>query len=139
MQLGGITQDGQLISVWGSGGTSIGSTASGVQRSVQGTRWTQGNAAVWYYVLEIDPGTPFVLSDTGSFRGLPSTFSGEGLPGFSLVTPVALTSELSTSEANVRGIARLRIDFARPVPVGGVGLLALLLGALGAMRLRRPS
>lgn len=137
MQLGGVSQAGQAIPVWGVEGTGTGSTASGVPRTVRGRRWTQGNAAVWYYVTEVDPATPFLLSASGSFRGLPSTFAGEGLPGFSLVTPVALTSALPTSEQNVRGIAVLRIDFARPVPVGGIGVLALLLGALGAARLKR--
>lgn len=137
MALGGLTHAGQMLSVWGLGGSSPGSTASGVPRVEEGTRWTEGNAAAWYYVVEVDPATPFVLSDVGSFRGLPSTFAGEGLPGFSLVTPMVVTAGLPGSSKNVRAIAALRIDFGeRSVPVGGAGILAVLLGLAGVMRLR---
>jgi hypothetical protein len=136
MALNGVSQEGQALAVWGLGGSSVGSTSSGLSRVEEGTRWTQGTASAWYYVLEVDPGTPFLLSDVGSFRGLPSTFAGEGLPGFSVVTPLVVTADLPTSMKNARAVAKLRIDFGgAPVPIGGVWVLALLLALIGAMRL----
>jgi len=142
MALGGVTHEGQALSVWGLGGIHTGSTASGVTRAEEGTRWTEGNASAWYYVPEIDPGTPFLLSGVGTFRGLPSTFAGVGLPGFSLVTPMVVTAALPTSSKNVRAVATLRVDFdAKPVPIGGAGVLAVLLVIAGMVRLRltRPA
>jgi hypothetical protein len=137
MALGGVTHEGQALSVWGLGGTHTGSTASGISRAEEGTRWTEGNASAWYYVLEIDPATPFLLSGVGTFRGLPGTFAAVELPGFSLVTPMVVTADLPTSSKNVRAVAMLRVDFdAKPVPTGGAGILAILLVSAGMARLR---
>jgi hypothetical protein len=100
--------------------------------------WTEGVAAAWFYVPEIDP-TPFTIHQSGTFRGLPSTFAGSGDPGFTLVTPMIVTSsDVSGSIHNARGIARLRIDFVgTPVPTAGAALLAMLLAAVGMAQLRR--
>ena len=137
MALGGVTHEGQALFVWGLGGTHTGATASGIERVEEGTRWTEGSASAWYYVPEIDPATPFLLSGVGTFRGLPGTFAGAGSPGFSLVTPMVVTADLPTSSKNVRAVARLRVDFdAKPVPTGGAGILALLLAGAGMARLR---
>jgi len=135
MALAGVTHEGQALSVWGLGGTRVGSTASGLTRIEAGTRWTQGDASAWYYIPELDP-TPFRLREVGTFRGLPSTFAGAGLAGFSLVTPMVVTADQFTSADNARAVAKLRIDFgAKPVPVGGAGIIAVLLALAGAMRL----
>ena len=142
MPLKGVTQAGQGLSVWGTGGTSTASTISGVERQVQGTPWTTGMASIWFYIPEIDV-TPFRIDATGTFRGLPSTFMGAGPPGFSLVTPMMITANLPSSTNNVRAIAKLRLDLGeRPVPVpvagpGALGILAILLGVVGCLRLRR--
>jgi hypothetical protein len=135
MALAGVTHEGQALSVWGLGGTSVGSTASGLTRTEEGTRWTEGRASAWYYIFEID-GTPFRLREVGTFRGLPSTFTGTGLPGFSLVTPMVVTADSFVSLDNARAVAKLRIDFGpRPVPLGGAGVIAVLLALAGVMRL----
>lgn len=142
MALAGFTHEGQALTVWGRGGVEVGSTASGVVRTEEGTLWTEGNASAWYYVPEIDP-TPFAILAAGSFRGLPSTITGGVVPGFSLVTPMVVTASLPNSSKNVRAVATLRIDLGvSPVPIGGVGALALLLTLAGLARLPvrpRPS
>ena len=136
MALGGVTHEGQALSVWGLGGSKVGATASGVTRAEEGTRWTEGNAAAWYFIPEIDP-TPFAITGVGTFRGLPGAITGAGVPGFSLVTPMVVTADLPTSSKNVRAVATLRIDFgAKPVPIGGTGILAVLLVIAGVARLR---
>ena len=87
-------------------------------------------ASVWYFIPEIDP-TPFLRRRTGSFRGLPSTFTGRGDAGFTFVTPMMVTSDLPTSAHDVRTVATLRIDFTTTnVPTRRAGVLAILL-ALG--------
>jgi hypothetical protein len=142
MALGGITQKGQGMSIWGVGGSAVDSTASGDQRVVRAAPWSTGTAEAWFYVLELDPGTPFLLSDQGSFRGLPSTISGTGPAGFTMVTPVVVTSlsNPGSSVNNVRGVARLRIDFEPEldsVPVLGSGIVAFLLCSYGTLILAR--
>ncbi len=140
MLLEGVQHDGQALVVWGAGaaGTHVGSTSSGLTRTEAGTLWTEGVAAAWFYVPEIDP-TPFTIHQSGTFRGLPSTFAGSGDPGFTLVTPMIVSSsDVSGSIHNARGIARLRIDFVgTPVPTAGAALLAMLLAAVGMAQLKR--
>jgi hypothetical protein len=136
MALSGITQEGQALAVWGVGGTGM-ATVSGVPRTVEGTRWTRGGASAYFLVTELDPVTPFLLSGAGTFRGLPSTYEGPGLPGFSLVTPMVATAQLAGSSKNVRALATLRIDFTpAAVPLGGPGVLAALLLATGVSAAR---
>jgi len=135
MALAGVTHQGQALSVWGLGGTSVGSTVSGLTRMEEGTRWTEGSAFALFYIPEIDP-TPFGITEVGTFRGLPNTFVGTGLPGFSLVTPMVVTADSFVSLDNARAVAKLRIDFGpRPVPLGGTGVIAVLLALAGVMRL----
>jgi hypothetical protein len=127
--LSGILHLGQGLSPWGAGGASLGQTASGQGRVVQAAPWTTGFATAWYF-LTIDP-TPFALADHGTFRGLPSTFTGTGLPGFSLVTPMVITTTLGPIlPVNARGIATLSIAFV-PEPhsllLVATGILALAL------------
>jgi hypothetical protein len=135
MALDGVTHESQSLAVWGVGGSSVGATPGGVPRTVEGTRWTQGAASAWYYVPELDP-TPFVLDGVGTFRGLPGTHMGPGVPGFSLVTPMVVTTRIPTSEGNARAVARLRIDFGPiAVPTAGGGVLAALLALAGVVAL----
>ena len=135
MPLDGATHLGQELVVWGEGGSNVASTTSGIVRSEEGTAWTQANAAAWYYIPEIDP-TPFRIQEVGTFRGLPGTFTGTGQPGFSLVTPMTVTSNLPSSHSHVRAIARLTLDFNAPaVPIGGTVALAAALLVAGVVRL----
>ena len=136
MALGGVTHAGQALSVWGIGGSQVGMTTSGLSRTEEGLLHTAGRARAFYYIPETDP-TPFAITKTGSFRGLPSTFTGTGVAGFSLVTPMVVTANLPTSGDNARAVAILRIDFnPQSVPLGGTSLLALLLVTVGLVRLR---
>lgn len=141
MRLAGISQLGQAFSVWGVGGSHVGATTSGLTRAEQATRWTAGEGTAAFYVTEIDPGTPFAISDVGTFRGLPSTYGGPGPAGFSVVTPVVVTADLAGSSKDVRALAKLRVDFkpSKPLPIGGAGALAILLVLAGIGRLRRRS
>ncbi len=137
MLLGGVQHAGQALVVWGAGGTNVASTSSGLARTEAAKLWTEGSADAWYYVPEIDP-TPFLISQVGTFRGLPSTFAGPGDPGFTLVTPMMVTADLPVSIHNVRGVARLRIDFNTiSVPTAGAAALAILLAVVGMAQLRR--
>ena len=138
MSIGGVTHEGQALVAWGAGaaGTNVGSTASGVGRVELGTLWTAGLASAFYYIPEIDP-TPFAMQSAGTFRGLPVTYMGPGDPGFSIVTPMVVTSGLPTSVHNARAIARLTIDFSpQNVPIGGAVVLGGLLLAAGVAQLR---
>jgi hypothetical protein len=143
MRLDGLTQAGQDLERFGSPGTNVGVTMSGKIRTEAGTRWTQGHASVWFFIPEIDP-TPFILAGVGSFRGLPSTFTGEGQAGLTLVTPMRVTFANPSpsgepSDPNVRALARLRIDFAaEPVPIAAAvaAIVAALLTGFGVVHLR---
>lgn len=138
--LEGVTHLGQPLEVFGLGGTHVGMTASGVPRVEEAERWTTGHAEAYFIVQEVDPGTPFLIEGTGTFRGLPGTFTGTGPAGFTVVTPMVVTADLPDSSRNVRAIARLRIDFgARPVPLAGSAVVAVVLAALGAARLGQVS
>lgn len=135
MSLEGATHRGQDLVVWGMGGSNVASTASGVGRTEEGTPWTQANAAAWYYIPEMDL-TPFAIQEVGTFRGLPGTFTGPGNAGFSLVTPMIVTSTLPASNLHVRAMARLRLDFITPsVPIGGTAALVAAILVAGAARL----
>lgn len=137
MALAGVTHEGQALAVWGLGGANAGSTASGLPRIEQGTRWTEGNASAWYYIFEIDA-TPFAITAAGTFRGLPGTHTATGPAGFSLVTPMVVTANLGSSTKNVRAMANLRVDFdVQPAPIGGAGIIATLLVLAGLARSRR--
>jgi len=135
MRLGGVTHLGQELVVWGQAGSHSGSTASGIDRVEDATRWTQGAAVAWYFIPEIDP-TPFTLAGVGTFRGLPGTFMGTGPAGFSVVTPMVVTAGSASSANNARAIAEFTIDFEpEALPVGGSGALVLLLLLAGVARL----
>lgn len=139
MRLEGVQQAGQALVVWGSTGTNLGATSGAIARVEAATYWTQGAASVWYYIPESDP-TPFTMMAEGSFRGLPSTFTGPGAAGFSLVTPMMVTSGMPVSTHNVRSVATLRVDFEpASVPTGGFALLAILFAGAGMWRLARGS
>lgn len=136
LALSGLQHLGQAFSVWGTGAAALGTTASGQRRIVQGAPWTTGFASAWYF-LSVDP-TPFVLGASGSFRGLPSTFTGTGLPGLSLVAPVVAFAPFAAPQpANTRGIATLRIRFV-PEPGSvlllGAGLVGLMFWRTGGSR-----
>ena len=89
------------------------------------------------YVPEIDP-TPFAITDAGTFRGLPSTYTGAGDSGFTLVTPMIVTTDLPVSLHNVRAVAKLRIDFTTTsVPIRGALVLAISFVMIGMAQLRR--
>jgi hypothetical protein len=138
MSLGGITHLGQGLTVWGEGGTSVGGVTLPailtVTRIIQAAPWTTGSAINWYY-LPIDP-TPFTFGGQGTFRGLPSTFTGTGPPGFTVVSPVV--GFFAPPEVNFRGVAELRIDFVpepRLLLLSACGVCAGL--AMGCWRARR--
>jgi hypothetical protein len=138
MAMKGALHAGQALEVWGSSATHLGMTSAGLSRTEAAMPFTAGTAAVWYYVPETDP-TPFTIAGSGTFRGLPSTFTGTGAAGFSLVTPMMVTADLPVSAHNVRAIATLRIHFQRTprVPTGAALLLAAALGVAGVRRLSR--
>ncbi|MCP5060686.1 MAG: hypothetical protein GY937_28650 [bacterium] len=130
LSLSGLLHLGQGLSLWGLGGTNVGQTSSGLFRALQAAPWTTGFASAWYF-LTVDP-TPFVLADRGTFRGLPSTFAGPGLPGLSLVAPMVVYSPIAVLPENARGIATLSITFVpepRVLLLGATAVFALLLSA----------
>lgn len=135
MQLAGVTHLGQEMEVWGSDGTNPGMTASGLPRTEKARPWTQGRAQAAFYIFEIDA-TPFSISGTGSFLGLPGTAPGDA--GFSLVTPMVVTSQATTSLNNMRAIASLRIVFTPPaVAASSAEILAVCLVLIGVFYLHR--
>lgn len=132
MALSGVTQAGDALPGWGlfhKGTVPVGRDAS---RQAVGAGWTAGVAYAWYFIPDRDL-TPFRLDAAGTFRGLPSTFSGGGLPGFSLATPVVVHSSFGPSTADVRALARMRVDFVArrsDSSLGAVGLVAVVVAAL---------
>jgi hypothetical protein len=134
MRLSGVLHDGQALEVWGRSGSNPGMTSAGLSRTELARNWTEGHATAFYYILETDI-TPFAISATGTFRGLPA--SAPENVGFSLVTPMIVTSAGPSSLHNVRTLTRLRIDFSpRPVPLGALGPLVAVLVLVGLAHLR---
>ena len=136
MPLIGVRHLGQALDAWGADAITTGTTSMGHTRVVSATRWTTGTGEAWFHIYE----SPFLVSGMGSFAGLPSTATAPGELGFRVVTPMVVTANQISIEANVRGLATLTVRFpSQPVPLTISTVLAGVLAAVGWARLRARS